>query len=263
MALVIALFLTATLPVSGASDYKECNQVRFISVGNLRTVFSFNMRGLNINTRFNNVINRWGKFQPVTPMPQPEPTPTPAPAPTPEPTPAPAPEPTPAPAPEPTPAPTPEPAPAPTPEPAPAPTPEPAPAPTPEEPVENERHSLTANEIKMIELVNSEREKAGVTPLKIDVDLSYVARVKSKDMHDNKYFSHQSPTYGSPFDMMRDFGIQFRGAGENIAMHSSVESAHNALMNSDGHRKNILNPSFTHIGIGIHNGYYTQMFITK
>ena len=82
-------------------------------------------------------------------------------------------------------------------------------------------------------------------------------------MHDNKYFSHTSPTYGSPFDMMKKFGIQYRSAAENIARTSSVESAHNGFMNSEGHRNNIMNPRFTHIGIGIYNGYYTQMFIQK
>ncbi|QUH26697.1 CAP domain-containing protein [Serpentinicella alkaliphila] len=133
----------------------------------------------------------------------------------------------------------------------------------PQQNVSNARHSLTANEVKLVELVNSARANAGLAPLAIDVDLSYVARVKSQDMHDNKYFSHTSPTYGSPFDMMKKFGIQYRSAAENIARTSSVESAHNGFMNSEGHRKNIMNPRFTHIGIGIYNGYYTQMFIQK
>jgi uncharacterized YkwD family protein len=116
----------------------------------------------------------------------------------------------------------------------------------------------------MVDLVNQERAKAGVAPLKVDLELSRVARIKSQDMRDNNYFSHTSPTYGSPFDMMKSFGISYRTAGENIAKHSSVESAHAGLMNSDGHRKNILNPNFTHIGIGIVDGrYYTQMFIGR
>lgn len=138
-----------------------------------------------------------------------------------------------------------------------------APAQQPQQNVSNARHSLTANEVKLVELVNSARANAGLAPLAIDVDLSYVARVKSQDMHDNKYFSHTSPTYGSPFDMMKKFGIQYRSAAENIARTSSVESAHNGFMNSEGHRNNIMNPRFTHIGIGIYNGYYTQMFIQK
>ncbi|SDK54022.1 CAP domain-containing protein [Natronincola ferrireducens] len=127
----------------------------------------------------------------------------------------------------------------------------------------NARHALTSAEIQMVEYVNQARTEAGLNPLTIDVDLSYVARVKSKDMQDNNYFSHHSPTYGSPFDMMRSFGIQYKAAGENIAINSSVRGAHNAFMNSEGHRNNILNPRFTHIGIGIENRHYTQMFITK
>lgn len=116
----------------------------------------------------------------------------------------------------------------------------------------------------MINLVNQERQKAGVAPLKVDLELSRVARIKSQDMRDKGYFSHTSPTYGSPFDMMKSFGITYRTAGENIAKHSSVESAMAGFMNSEGHRKNILNPSFTHIGVGIVDGrYYTQMFVGR
>ncbi|HZK37368.1 MAG TPA: CAP domain-containing protein, partial [Clostridia bacterium] len=89
------------------------------------------------------------------------------------------------------------------------------------------------------------------------------AALKSRDMYDNNYFSHDSPTYGSPFDMMTKFGIKYSGAAENIAKNSSVAAAHNAFMNSQGHRDNILNPIYTHIGVGIYKGYYTQMFIRK
>ncbi len=119
----------------------------------------------------------------------------------------------------------------------------------------------------MVNLVNNERAKAGLQPLAVDAKLSQMARVKSKDMADNNYFSHTSPTYGSPFDMMKKFGISYRTAGENIALNSSVEKAHTALMNSEGHRANILNPKFTHIGIGIVSKggslYFTQEFIGK
>ncbi|PHS35513.1 MAG: sporulation protein [Alkaliphilus sp.] len=128
---------------------------------------------------------------------------------------------------------------------------------------QNARHSLTSSELQLIEYVNQARIDAGLNTLKIDVDLSYVARVKSEDMYENNYFSHTSPTYGSPFDMMKSFGIKYTRAAENLAKTSSVQSAHNGLMNSEGHRKNILAPGFTHIGVGIKNGYYTQMFITK
>lgn len=134
---------------------------------------------------------------------------------------------------------------------------------TPAQNTSNARHALTAAEIEMVNYVNQARKDAGLQPLAIDVDLSYVARVKSKDMQDNNYFSHTSPVYGSPFDMMKNFGIQYRSAAENIAINSSVRGAHNAFMNSEGHRNNILNPRFTHIGIGIENRHYTQMFIQK
>lgn len=183
------------------------------------------------------------------------------------------PQPTQNPGPEPTPAPTEEPVPTqvPSPEPTKAPVPTQTPSPKPSQlpspqPTGNPStaYQLSSDEQRMVNLVNSERQKAGLAPLKVDLDLSRVARIKSQDMRDNNYFSHTSPTYGSPFDMMRSFGISYRTAGENIALHSSVESAHNGLMNSDGHRANILSPNFTHIGIGIVDGrYYTQMFIGK
>jgi|SRR5690554_818200 uncharacterized YkwD family protein len=183
------------------------------------------------------------------------------------------PQPTQNPGPEPTPAPTEEPVPTqvPSPEPTKAPVPTQAPSPKPSQlpspqPTGNPStaYQLSSDEQRMVNLVNSERQKAGLAPLKVDLDLSRVARIKSQDMRDNNYFSHTSPTYGSPFDMMRSFGISYRTAGENIALHGSVESAHNGLMNSDGHRANILSPNFTHIGIGIVDGrYYTQMFIGK
>ncbi len=160
-----------------------------------------------------------------------------------------------------------EPTPGSTAKPAPAPTAKPTPAPTAkptQNPGQSSGYQLSAEEQKMIQLVNQERQKAGVSPLTIDPELSRVARIKSQDMKDKGYFSHTSPTYGSPFDMMKSFGITYRAAGENIALNSSVEGAHTSLMNSEGHRENILNSSFTHIGIGIVDGrYYTQMFIGK
>jgi uncharacterized YkwD family protein len=106
----------------------------------------------------------------------------------------------------------------------------------------------------MIDLVNQERAKAGLEPLAVDMRLVVLAREKAQDMIDRGYFSHQSPTYGSPFDMMKAAGITYRTAGENIAGAPTVERAHTALMNSEGHRRNILNPAFDHIGIGIVEG---------
>src|SRR5690554_5808317 len=198
-------------------------------------------------------------------MPQPtqDPGPEPTTAPTEEPVPTQVPSPEPTKAPVPTQAPSPEPTKAPVPTQTPSPKPNQLPSP---QPTGNPStaYQLSSDEQRMVNLVNSERQKAGLAPLKVDLDLSRVARIKSQDMRDNNYFSHTSPTYGSPFDMMRSFGISYRTAGENIALHGSVESAHNGLMNSDGHRANILSPNFTHIGIGIVDGrYYTQMCIGK
>lgn len=162
------------------------------------------------------------------------------------------------------PVPQPQPTPQPVPEPQPTPQPQPVPQPVPDpDTTSNERHSLTSEEIQMIDYVNKARQDAGLQPLQIDPDLAYIARLKSQDMYDNNYFSHDSPTYGSPFDMMTKFGIKYRGAAENIAKNNSVAAAHNAFMRSQGHKDNILNPIYTHIGVGIHNGYYTQMFIRK
>ncbi|MEH7238150.1 CAP domain-containing protein [Bacillus sp. JJ1562] len=126
-------------------------------------------------------------------------------------------------------------------------------------------YSLSQFEQEVVTLTNNERAKQGLQPLKIDLKLSEVARTKSSDMKTNGYFSHTSPTYGSPFDMMKQFGVQYRAAGENIAMgQRSPQEVVNGWMNSEGHRKNILNSNFTHIGIGhVEGNYWTQMFIGK
>ncbi|MDK2822264.1 MAG: hypothetical protein PWQ67_22 [Clostridia bacterium] len=142
----------------------------------------------------------------------------------------------------------------------PNPEPEPQPNPAPGNNFQQQK------EYEMLALINKAREEAGVGPLMMDKNLVKVARLKSQDMIVNNYFAHTSPTYGSPFEMMDNFGIDYRFAGENLAGHYSVPGAHNALMNSPGHRRNILNPNFTHIGIGIVEGgpygmMFTQMFI--
>lgn len=124
-------------------------------------------------------------------------------------------------------------------------------------------------ESQVIQLTNQERAKNGLKPLAADWQLSRVARYKSADMKDKNYFSHTSPTYGSPFTMMRNFGIAYRSAGENIAAGQRTPSeVVQSWMNSPGHRKNILNPAYTHIGVGHVTGgsyghYWTQMFIGK
>lgn len=119
-------------------------------------------------------------------------------------------------------------------------------------------------EEEVARLVNEQRAKNGLSPLTLNWELSRVARYKSEDMARNRYFSHTSPTYGTPFEMIRSFGLSYRSAGENIAYGQRTPAAvMDAWMNSSGHRANILNASYTQIGVGYYaNGnYWTQMFI--
>ncbi len=137
--------------------------------------------------------------------------------------------------------------------------PAPAPAPAPAAGVSN-------FEKQVIDLTNAQRTKNGLPALKADTALGKVAKTKANDMQQKNYFSHTSPTYGSPFDMMRDMGVSYKTAGENIAKgQASPDAVVNAWMNSEGHRKNILNPNFTHIGVGhqASGNYWSQMFIGK
>ncbi len=121
-------------------------------------------------------------------------------------------------------------------------------------------------EQKVVELVNIERQKNGLSSLTLDTSISNVARTKSKDMADNNYFAHQSPTYGSAGDMLKQFGIKWSAWGENIASgQRTPEAVVTAWMNSEGHRANILSSNFSKIGVGYavnSNGtpYWTQMF---
>jgi len=142
--------------------------------------------------------------------------------------------------------------------------------PSDENPVETPEQTsvkgLTADEQKMLDLVNAERKKAGVEPLQIDMRLVEISRKKSQDMIDNHYFDHTSPTYGTPFDALKANGISYGYAGENIAGAPTVDRAHSALMASPGHKANILNPNYNYIGIGIVDGgpygkMFTQTFI--
>lgn len=127
--------------------------------------------------------------------------------------------------------------------------------------------STKVYEDEVLRLVNVERAKNGLSALKADWQLSRVARYKSQDMINKGYFSHTSPTYGSPFKMMESFGIRFSSAGENIAYGQRTPAeVMKGWMNSPGHRANILSPSYTHIGVGLAKtssgvNYWTQMFI--
>ncbi|SOC23777.1 uncharacterized YkwD family protein [Ureibacillus xyleni] len=126
--------------------------------------------------------------------------------------------------------------------------------------------SASEFEKQVVELTNAERAKAGLAPLQMDNAVMASAHAKSVDMAKNNYFSHTSPTYGSPFDQMKAAGISYRSAGENIAQgQQTPEQVVQAWMNSEGHRANILNGNFTHIGVGYvaDGNYWTQQFIQK
>jgi len=128
--------------------------------------------------------------------------------------------------------------------------------------------TMSSDESRILQLVNAERAKNGAKALSSNGDCTKLARMKSQDMVNNNYFSHQSPTYGSPFDMLKANNVSYMYAGENIAMNQSADAAFKAWMNSEGHKKNILNPNFTDLGVGIApkgNGsyIYTQLFIGK
>ncbi|MBR4152071.1 MAG: LysM peptidoglycan-binding domain-containing protein [Selenomonadaceae bacterium] len=118
----------------------------------------------------------------------------------------------------------------------------------------------------VLALVNQEREKAGLKPLKMSEELRSIANLKARDMAENNYFSHTSPTYGTPFQMLQDFGVHYRAAGENIAAgQRTPEEVMNAWINSSGHRANILNANFDTLGVGVYSGgsygiYWTQLF---
>lgn len=137
----------------------------------------------------------------------------------------------------------------------------------PEQPAEPDAPSAGAPVLSMeqqvAELVNTERARYGLPALTLSAELSAGARLKSQDMADNRYFSHTSPTYGSPFEMMKSLGIRYRTAGENIAKgYATAQAVVAAWMNSEGHRANILNADYTEIGVGYvaDGNHWTQWF---
>lgn len=117
----------------------------------------------------------------------------------------------------------------------------------------DENASEQAQEV--LKLVNVERQKQGLKALILSKDLNKVAQLKAQDMRDKNYFDHNSPTYGSPFDMMRNYDVDYRTAGENIAAgQKTAQEVMNAWMNSSGHRANILNSNYTKLGVGYCTG---------
>ncbi|OAB44699.1 CAP domain-containing protein [Paenibacillus glacialis] len=114
---------------------------------------------------------------------------------------------------------------------------------------------------KVLDIVNQERSKAGLSSLSMSEELSKMAMVKAQDMYNNNYFDHNSPTHGSPFDMMKEFGITFNSAGENIAKGQTTPTqVMKDWMNSPGHKANIMNNSYTRIGIAYYNNEWVQEF---
>ena len=128
--------------------------------------------------------------------------------------------------------------------------------------------AMNSDEKEIFDLINKQRTNNGLSALKEDAEVQKVARIKAQDMVSNNYFAHESPTYGTPFQMLKNFNISYKTAGENIAANSSNSSAVTAWMNSSGHKANILNSNFYYTGIGVvsSNKYgkiYVQMFIGK
>lgn len=128
--------------------------------------------------------------------------------------------------------------------------------------------TMSADEKEVLNLINKQRTNNGLKALTIDTGAQKVARVKAQDMVDNNYFAHNSPTYGSPFDMLKSFKVNYKTAGENIAGNSTNSGAVNSWMNSSGHKANILNSNFNYTGIGVvsskkYGKVFVQIFIGK
>lgn len=115
----------------------------------------------------------------------------------------------------------------------------------------------------MVNLINRDRAANGLPALQVDMQLVQLARMKSQDMINNNYFSHTSPTYGTPGQMLANAGVKYRSMGENIAGNRSAEAAHTALMNSSGHRANILNSGYNYVGVGVVAGGPYGLMITE
>lgn len=133
---------------------------------------------------------------------------------------------------------------------------------------DNQTSSMNADEKEVFDLINKQRTNNGLTALKVDDEVQRVARIKAEDMVQNNYFAHESPTYGTPFNMLNSFKISYKSAGENIAANSSNSGAVNAWMNSSGHKANILSSKYNYTGIGVvssskYGKIYVQMFIGK
>jgi len=147
---------------------------------------------------------------------------------------------------------------------APAPTPEPAPG-KPGQP-DDGSSGLTTQEQRMLDLINAERTKRGLSPVQLDMGITEAARLKSQDMVDNNYFAHVSPTYGRVTDMLDAVGEDYKMAGDILAKTRSVDRALALYMGSPVHRMHLLHPDYTHVGVGVvpnGSGVMVSVFFVK
>lgn len=115
----------------------------------------------------------------------------------------------------------------------------------------NIQTNSTDNETLVLDLINAARKENGLKPLTLGATLPKVAKIKADDMVKNNYFSHTSPTYGSPFEMMQKYNVSYLSAGENIAGNPSITDAVASWLKSSTHKQNLLSEKFNYIGIGI------------
>lgn len=116
---------------------------------------------------------------------------------------------------------------------------------------EESNFDLTQDENELLSLINEERKKNNLSSLKIDKELQNVARLKANDLVDNNYFSHISPIYGTPFEMLKNNKISYKTASENIAGNPSISGAFDSWMNSESHKKNILSNDYNYTGLAV------------
>ena len=124
-------------------------------------------------------------------------------------------------------------------------------------------YSVNQAEQTLFRLLNEDRARHGLPALVLDDELSRIARIKSQDMVDNRYFAHTSPTYGNVRSMLTSFGVSYRSAGENIARSRSVYHSNAAFLSSEGHRRNMLSSTYTHVGIGVVVNAYGFVTVTE
>lgn len=123
--------------------------------------------------------------------------------------------------------------------------------------------AASSAEQTLLQLLNEDRARSGLPALILDEELSRIARIKSQDMVDNNYFAHTSPTYGNVRSMLKSFGVSYISAGENIARSRSVYHSNAAFLSSEGHRRNMLSSTFTHVGIGVVVNAYGFVTVTE